>query len=252
MGFDTTGWIVAGLAVLLTGISKAGTGSALGGMAVPFMTLWLPPSQAAAVMLPILILMDLVGLRAYRGHWSKEELKVLLPGALAGIGVGSLAFGALPEAAVKATVGLIAVVFTAQRLAGYWRPAAEAPAPRPGARLRGALWGGLSGVTSTLAHAGGPPLLVYLLGRNLSRQTFVATTVIYFAVINAAKVPAYLALGLFTRDSLGISLALAPLVPLGVWLGLRFLQRIPERPFFLITTLLLGVSGLKLLWDGLL
>jgi uncharacterized membrane protein YfcA len=250
MGFDTTGWSVAALAVLLTGISKAGTGSALGGLAVPFMAMWLPPSQAAAVMLPILVLMDLVGLRAYRGHWSKEELKVLLPAALAGIGVGSLAFGALPEAAVKATVGLIAVTFTAQRLVGYWRPAAQAPAPRPGA-LRGALWGGLSGVTSTLAHAGGPPLLVYLLGRKLSRQTFVATTVIYFAVINAAKVPAYIALGLFTRDSLGISLALAPLVPVGVWLGLRFLQRIPERAFFLITTLLLGVSGLKLLWDGL-
>lgn len=249
MGFDTTGWIVAGLAVLLTGLSKAGLGGALGGLAVPFMALWLPPAEAAAVMLPILVLMDLVGLRAYRGQWSKPELKVLLPGALVGIGVGALAFGVMPEKAVKAAVGLIAVAFALQRLGKFWRPgtpASDAPTG-PG---WGWLWGGLSGFTSTLAHAGGPPLLVYLLGRKLDRQTFVATTVIYFAAINAAKLPPYLALGLFTRESLTISLFLSPLVPVGVWLGLRFLRHIPERPFFLATTALLGVSGLKLLWDG--
>lgn len=249
MGFDTTGWIVAGLAVLITGISKAGMGGALGGLAVPFMAMWLPPTEAVAVMLPILVLMDLAGLRAYRGQWSLEELKILLPAALAGIGLGTLAFGVMPEAAVKALVGLIAVVFAIQRIARFRGPP---PPPARRGRAWGWLWGGLSGITSTLAHAGGPPLLVYLLGRDLGRQTFVATTVLYFAAINAAKVLPYVALGLFTRESLTLSLLFSPLVPLGAWLGLRFLRRVPERPFFLATTVLLGITGLKLLWDGLL
>lgn len=250
LGLTLTGWLVAAMAVLITGISKAGLGGALGGLAVPLMALWLSPAQAAAVMLPILLLMDLVGLRAYRGQWSRQDLKALLPGAVLGIGMGSLAFGTLPESAVKAAVGAIAVVFAGQRLRLLRRPGAEAPPPTRGAWW-GGLWGALSGFTSTLAHAGGPPMMVYLLGRPLSRQRFVATTVIYFAVINAVKLPPYIALGLFSRESLTLSLLLAPLVPVGVWLGLHALKRIPERPFFIAATVLLGLSGLKLLWDGL-
>ncbi|MDY0011854.1 MAG: sulfite exporter TauE/SafE family protein [Rhodocyclaceae bacterium] len=250
LGLDAGGWIVAAVAVLVTGISKAGLGGALGGLAVPLMALWLGPAQAAAVMLPILILMDLVGLKAYRDQWSATDLGALLPGALTGIGLGSLAFGVMPAGLVKAAIGAIAVVFAIDRLARLARAGKPAPPPARGIWW-GWLWGGLSGFTSTLAHAGGPPMMVYLLGRPLSRQAFVATTVIYFAVINAAKLPPYLALGLFSRDSLTVSLILSPLVPAGVWLGLHALRHIPERPFFLATTALLGLSGLKLLWDGL-
>lgn len=244
-GFDTAGWIVAGLAVLMTGISKSALGGALGGLAVPFMAMWLPAREAAAVMLPILVLMDLVGIRAFWGRASMPELKTLIPAALVGIALGTLTFGLVPDRGVKAVIGAIAVWFAIDRV---MRRGAK-PAAEPG-RARAWLWGGVSGVTSTLAHAGGPPLLVYLLGRGLPRETFVATTVFYFAVINAAKVPFYVGLGLFSRESLLISLCFAPLVPLGVWLGMRLLTRLPERPFYVFATAALGLSGLKLIQEA--
>ncbi len=247
MSFDTIGWIVAALAVLITGISKAGLGGALGGLAVPFMAIWLSPRDAAAVMLPILVLIDLVGIRAFWGRWAGTELRALVPAALVGIVVGSLAFGLLSDRAVKGTVGVIAVAFALDRYLRQHRPSSVPTAPRWGAWI----WGATSGFTSTLAHAGGPPLLVYLLNRGLPRDTFVATTVVFFTVINASKLPFYLGLGLFTRDTLIISATFAPLVPLGVWIGLRLLNRIPERPFYAFATAMLGLSGLKLIWDAL-
>ena len=58
-------------------------------------------------------------------------------------------------------------------------------------------------------------------------------------------------LGLFSRESLLMSAILLPLVPIGVRLGMALLARIPERPFYLFATAMLGLSGLKLLWDAL-
>ena len=145
-------------------------------------------------------------------------------------------------------MGVIAVAFTLDRVV---RSASSRPStPSRGAGAWALLWGAASGFTSTLSHAGGPPLLVYLLGRKLPRQSFVATSVFFFAAINAAKLPFYLGLGLFSRDTLTASAILLPLVPLGVWLGMRLLARIPERPFYFFATAMLGLSGVKLLWDA--
>lgn len=246
MHLDTTGWIVTAIAILLTGISKSGLGGALGGLAVPFMSMWMSPRDAVAVMLPVLIAMDLFGIRAWRGKADWAELRLLLPASLAGIAVGTLAFGVMSDRMVKGAVGLIAVVFAADRL--LRRPKSDAPtAPLP--RLA-RLCGVGAGFTSTLAHAGGPPLMIYLLTRGLPRQAFAATSVFFFAALNLAKLPFYLGLDLFTRDTLVMSAMLLPLVPVGVWTGMRLLQHIPERPFYLLATAALGLSGVKLLWDA--
>ena len=244
------GWMVAALAVLMTGISKAGLGGALGGLAVPLMSIWLPPRDAVAIVLPLLIATDLVGIRAWKGQAEWSDLKVLVPAAMLGIVAGALAFGLMSDAFIKILVGLIAVLFAVDRMIRHKasRPRTDRAIP---SRWLGALCGAASGFTSTLAHAGGPPVMLYLLSRELPRHTFVATSVYFFTLINLAKLPFYLGLGIFTQETLMISAILLPLVPIGVWCGLRVLARIPERPFFVLATAALGLSGLKLLWDGL-
>ena len=241
------GWIVTAFAVLLTGISKSAFGGALGGIGVPLMALWLPPGMAVAVMLPILCLMDMFGVRAYWKKWSVPDLRVILPGGLLGIVLGSLAIGSLSDHAVKACIGAIAVLFALDRLLRLRDRLQLDGQPGPTA---GGIWAALSGFTSTLAHAGGPPILVYLMGRRLPKETFVATSAVFFTVINAAKIVPYVWMGLFTREALTLAAVLAPLAPLGVWLGLHVMRKVPERPFFLTATLMLGASGLKLLWDA--
>ena len=246
---DLVGWVVTAFAVLLTGISKSGLGGALGGLAVPFMSMWISPREAVAVMLPILVAMDFVGIRAWRGKADWIELRLLIPAALVGIAFGTLAFGVMSDRLVTGAVGAIAVSFAVDRMLRRGRKnVAEA-----GARRRGFAWlcGGGAGFTSTLAHAGGPPIMIYMLSRQLPKEAFAATSVFFFAVINLAKLPFYLGLDLFTRDTLLMSAMLLPLVPLGVFLGMRLLARVPERPFYLFATAALGLSGVKLLWDAI-
>ncbi|HBI82542.1 MAG TPA: sulfite exporter TauE/SafE family protein [Alcaligenaceae bacterium] len=245
---NTAAWVVTAIAVLITGISKSGLGGALGGLAVPFLAMWISPRDAAAVMLPILIAMDMFGIRAWRGQADWHDLKVLIPGALVGIVIGTFAFGVLSDQLVKGMIGSIAILFSLDRLI---RQRGQAQSTTRPSKPFGWLCGAGSGFTSTLAHAGGPPIMIYLLSWKQRRETFVATTVFFFTVINLAKVPFYIGLNIFTAETLKMSLMFMPLVPIGVWLGMRILKLIPERPFFYFATIALGLSGLKLLWDSM-
>jgi len=240
-------YAVAVPAVLLAGISKAGLGGFVM-LAVPLMSLTIAPPQAAAIMLPILCLMDLLGLWAYRGQADRELLRWLLPGALVGVAIGALAFKVLDARWVKAVVGIECLAFALHRLVLDLRGGLPPPAPR--AAGPGAFWGGVSGFTSTIAHAGGPPLMQYLMPLRLDKQRFVGTTVIFFTAVNYVKLVPYAAIGLFDRANLGTSLALMPLVPLGYALGLALVRRIPERPFYLLLTGSLLLVGARLCWEA--
>jgi len=246
---DPAFYAVAIPAVMLFGISKGGFGGGLGVMAVPLMALVISPVQAAAILLPILCLMDLFGIWAYRGRWLWPELRLLLPAAMIGIGVGTLLFGYMSPAVIRLLLGLIAVVFTVQHwihrriMAG--QPNKALPAS---VGFVAALAGGF---TSFVAHSGGPPINMYLLRRNLDRTSFVATTVFLFLVINYVKLVPYAWLGQLEIANLTTSLVLAPLAPLGIYSGVWLHNHVTDRLFFQIAYALLFLVGVKLVFDGL-
>ena len=244
---------VAVVCILLSGISKCGFGMGAVSLAVPLMSIFVAPPVAAAIMLPILCAMDLFGVHAYRGRWSTRHLAALIPGALIGIALGGLAFGALSVDAVRFVLGVIAVVFAVNQAFGITqrvaaRLAAERTAP---GRVAGAFWGALSGFTSTLAHAGGPPFAIWMLPQKLDKTTLVATSAVFFLVVNYVKLVPYAMLGQLNTNNLAASLLFAPLAPLGIWLGVWLHRRIPERSFYTVSYALLFATGVKLLWDAL-
>ncbi|MES2258306.1 MAG: sulfite exporter TauE/SafE family protein [Pseudomonadota bacterium] len=233
-------------AVLLTGISKGGFGSALGGIGVPLMALAISPVHAAAILLPVLCLMDLVGLRVYYGKWDSANLKIMLPGALIGVIAGTLTFGMLTENAIRILIGGIAVAFTVNGWIGY----AAKQKPAGSSFIKGTFWSGVSGLTSFLAHAGGPPAMVYMLPQRLDKTRYVATISVFFMFVNAIKLIPYTLLGQFSADNLGTSLVLAPLVPLGVWLGMWLQERVNTVWFYRISQSCLFLTGLQLIYQG--
>jgi uncharacterized membrane protein YfcA len=241
-------YAVAIPAVLLAGVSKAGLGGFVM-LAVPLMSLAIAPPQAAAILLPILCLLDLLGLWAYRGKSDRELLRWLLPGALIGIAVGALLFKVLDARWVKAIVGIECLAFALHRLR---QDLGSGPPPAAAERRAApaAFWGGVSGFTSTIAHAGGPPLMQYLMPLRMAKERFVATTVIFFTTVNLTKLAPYAMLGLFDWNNLGTSIALVPAVPIGYAIGLALVRRIPERPFYLLLTASLLIVGVKLCWDA--
>jgi uncharacterized protein len=243
---DPAFYLVAVAAVLLVGISKGGFGG--GGLfAVPAMALIVPPAQAAAIMLPILLIMDGVGVHAYRRRFDRGAMLVMLPGAVLGIAAGGFAFGLLDPDAMRLLIGALALGFVAWEVLGRGRL-------RPPARPRtwlGALCGAISGFTSTIAHAGGPPAALYLLPLRLDKTVFVGSTVIFFGLVNLMKLVPYALLGQFTTVNLATSLVLAPLAPLGVRLGVRLHHRISQATFYPIIYGIVALTGAKLIWDGL-
>ena len=238
-------YAVAIPAILLVGVSKGGFGSGAGMFSTPLVALAVPIPQAAAILLPILLVMDAVGLWAYRGAFSRENMRVILAGGIAGVVLGALTFRYFDDAWMRVLLGVIAIAFVLQRLAGP----REAPPTRP-STPRGLFWSAFSGLTSTIAHAGGPPLSVYLLPQRLDKRVMVGTTVIFFAVINAVKLVPYAWLGLFDARNLSTSLVLAPLAPLGIFLGVFLMKRMSDALFYRVCYGLVLVVGLKLLWDG--
>jgi uncharacterized membrane protein YfcA len=243
---------VAVVAILLTGIAKGGFGAGSGGVAVPLMSIFIAPPEAAGIMLPILCAMDLFGVHAYRGTFSREHLRIMLPGALVGIAAGGLAFGALPVNAIRLLLGIIAVTFALNRWFRLSERLAASLAARggPPGPVAGAFWGGLSGFTSTLAHAGGPPFAIYMLPQKLDKTLLVGTSVIFFLVVNYVKLVPYALLGQLNTTNLTAALLFAPLAPLGIWLGVWLHRRVSERGFYAVAYALLFATGAKLIWDA--
>jgi uncharacterized protein len=238
-------YLVAVPAVLLYGIAKGGFGGAISIVSVPLMALMMPPTQAAAILLPILVVMDALVVKAYWGVFDRRALYLLLPGALLGIGIGYLSAEAMNEHYMRILIGMLSLVFGMQSLLGLKSFAGKDHHP-----ASGSLFGTLAGFTSFSIHAGGPPFTMYLMPKQLTPLLFAGTAGIFFAVVNLVKLVPYYALDQFTADNLLYSLVLVPLAPLGVKLG-HFLVRSSSSSFYYsLTSFCLVLVGAKLLWDG--
>lgn len=241
-------YLLAAPVVLLVGISKGGFGGGLGTMAVPLLALMIDPRLAAAILLPILCVMDLFSVWSFRGTWDKSNLKTLLPGALLGTLAGALTFSITNADMIRILVGVLALYFVAHYLWGL-RMLQHAQRTEAGI-ARGTFWGTIAGYTSYIAHAGGPPVSIYLLPQQLPKITLVGTTVLFFTIINYIKLIPYAWLGQLNTDTLMTSLLLMPLAPIGVKLGVYLLHKVSEKWFYWTCYGFLFIAGLKLVHEG--
>ncbi|WP_207460683.1 sulfite exporter TauE/SafE family protein [Azospirillum sp. SYSU D00513] len=248
--FDPQFYLVASATLFLIALMKGASGGGLAVIGVPVLSLFIPPLQAAAVLAPLVCLMDVFAMMAYPPRtWNAGHLKLLIPGTLVGMAVGTLLIGRAPGWLVGPLIGLIAVVFAGQwllRRVGLLRTGAGA-APGP---VAGYVWGGVSGFTSLLAHAGGPPLAVYILPQNLPKTELAGTQTVYFTVVNYAKIVPYMLLGQFDGPTLLAAALLSPSIPLGVWIGRRLHGRLDQDLIYIVSYTLVFLTGCKMLLDA--
>ncbi len=249
MHLDGAFYLVAIPAILIAAVSKGGFGSGAGFVSAPMLALVMEPRQAVGLLLPLLMVMDLTSLRTYWRKWSWPHARRLMLGGILGVGVGAALFRAISPDGVRLLVGSLAVAFVVFQLVrefGWLRPS-----DRPAAPLWGYFWGSITGFTSFVGHAGGPPASMYLLRAKLDRTTYQASTVVVFWWVNLIKFPPYLALGMFTAQSARANLILAPVAVAGVFLGVWAHRRVSEKLFFRLTYVLLAMTGAKLISDVL-
>ena len=232
-------------AVLLLGVSKSGFGAGFGSLAVPMMALAVTVPEAAAILMPGLFLMDIMGMAAFRKDFDLKLLKFLIPCGVLGIVIGAALFKVLNAHTVAGVVGALTLLFLAQRL--LFPPKADSPPPP---RWLGALLTTTSGFTSFIAHAGGPPISAYVIPLRLTPVQYTATMAFFFFVVNLSKWIPYAWLGLLDMRNMATSLVLLPLAPLGVWVGVRMARRISPLVFYRFLYAGMFLTGVKLLWDG--
>lgn len=232
-------------AVLLLGISKSGFGAGFGSLAVPMMAMAVAVPDAAAILMPVLLVMDILGMAAFRKDFDMKLLRFLLPWGLVGIVIGALLFKALESHTVAGIVGVFTLLFLAQRL--LFPPTLDSPHPP---KWLGAILTATSGFTSFIAHAGGPPINAYVIPMRLTPVKFTATMAFYFFVINLAKWIPYAWLGLLDTRNMATSLVLLPIAPIGVFIGVRLARRISQVLFYRLLYTGMTLTGVKLIWDA--
>ena len=237
-------YAVAIPAVIVVGLSKGGFGGG-GLLGTPLLVLVIPPLEAAAIMLPIMIVMDLVALHAWWGVFDRRSVAILVPASILGIAIGWAIAAYVSDDAVKLIVGAVALGFILNYIWGGRRGRARGPNA-----LKGAFWGAIGGFTSFVSHAGGPPMQMYLLPLRLDPKVLAGTTVIVFAVANFVKLLPYSMLGQFSPAHLTASAVLLPFAPLATWFGARLVRTIRPESFYRVTYTILFLVAVKLLYDG--
>ena len=183
---DPLFYLLAAVAVILLGLSKGGF-FGLGVMALPLMSIEVPPLQAAAIILPTVLAQDALTVWSYRRDWSPWNLRIMIPSMAAGIAIAGMFAASLTPSHIRLAVGLIAAAFVLR----HWLGAhVERWSPHPG-KLTGVLFGTLGGFTTMLANAGGPAWQMHLLPQRLDKLTYVGTFTMLFAASNLLKIPAY-------------------------------------------------------------
>jgi uncharacterized protein len=241
---DPLFYMLAVPAVICLGLSKGGF-AGIGMVATPRLALVIPPLQAAAILLPIILCQDAMSVLIFRRQWSAWNLKVLLPGAVVGVGAAWLFAAHLSDAYIELTVGLIGISFALYS----WFGRVPAEARRPGVPL-GLFWGALAAFTSTIVQVGAPPYQAHILPQRLDKLTLVGTTIMFFAAVNVMKVAPYFALGQFNTRNFATSAVLLPLAVAANVLGIWLMHRTSVELFYKIAYLLMFFISIALIWQG--
>lgn len=242
---DPLFYLAAVPAVIFLGLSKGGF-SGIGMVSTPLLAVILPPLEAAAVLLPIILLQDAFSVWIYRRVWDPWNLKVMVPGAVVGVGLAWLFAAYVPNSVILLMVGLIALGFVGYAVIRRNRPVSQ---HRPRA-AHGVFWGTVSGFTTTLIQIGAPPYYAFVLPQRLEKMKFVGTTVMFFAAANVMKIAPYFALGQFSAAGLATSAALFPLAIASNYLGIYLVRKTPEALFYAITNWIVFLIGCELTRQG--
>jgi uncharacterized membrane protein YfcA len=235
-------WAAAIPAVVMVGLSKGGLGP-MGSLAVPILSLVISPVQAAGLTLPIFVLSDVVAVISYRKTFDLGVLRLMLPAALVGIGLGWITAARVSDDAVRLIVGLVSALFAVN----YWlrgRLRAEPAKPSP---PKGAFWGAMAGYTSFVSHSGGPPFQMYVVPLGFRPAVFAGTSTIFFAAVNALKLVPYFFLGQFKSANLQAAALLTPLSIACALIAVRIVKRIDTGRFYRLVYALMFAMGLFLI-----
>lgn len=234
------------LAAFFIGLSKGGL-PAVAMLSVPLLALHMSPLVAAALLLPIYILADIVSVWLYRKEYSAENISILMPAGILGVLLGWATAAFISDRMVAVMIGVMGLSFCLYT----WTRNKKNVKPKPANKTKGLLWGTLSGFTSFVSHAGGPPFQIYVLPQQLPKMVFAGTTTIVFAAVNLAKIIPYATLHSYSLSTIAVSAYLIPVAAVGTVIGKKMIERLPEKWFFLAVQIALFLISIQLIGSAM-
>ena len=238
-------YFTASIGVILFGISKGGFAGPIAILSLPIMSLTMSPVMAAAILLPVLLIMDVIAMYLYWKTWDVKNIKIIIPPALIGIFIGSMTFNYSSDDSIRIIIGTIAILFILltiiQKNNVLIKPT----------KTKGTFWSLVAGYTSFLIHSGGTPVNFYLLPQKLNKTIYVGTMTLTFLIINVIKLVPYYYLDQFVISNVKASLILSPLAPISIYLGYYLHKKVNEEVFYIFIYVFLAIGGIKLIYDGI-
>ena len=238
--------VVAFAGVFLISFMRGAFGGGLAIIGIPLLSIVMDPVTAGGLLAPLFVAMDLYALRYWKpSTWSRPDLMLLVPGLVIGIGIGYLVFRVLDHRAVAILMAGVTLAFV-----GLWFFKGAEVTRQPRSRPKAIAAGFTSGITTMVAHSGGPPLAMYLLPLGLSKEIYAGTTSLFFTVGNATKLMPWLLLSQPAAKTWGLMGICLLSIPIGVWSGWRLHGALDQRKIYRACYGLLVLTAVKLLWDG--
>jgi len=239
-------FLISLAAVFVISFMKGAFGGGFAIMGIPLLALAMDPIEAGAMLAPLFVAMDFFALRYWSpSTWSKPDLRALLPALVLGITLGTWLLNVLDGRAVSILIGIVTLTFAAR-----WYIGDGQVAHRQRSFVGAAVAGTASGVTTMVAHSGGPPLAMYLLPLGLPKNIYAGTTSLFFTAGNLLKLLPWLWLGATAGVPWGLMLLVLPAVPFGVWAGWRLHKNLEQKTLYRVLYALLILVAIKLIGDG--
>jgi len=249
MSLDAKFYVIGAVAVIVLGLSKGGL-AGVGMISTPLLSIAVGPVTAAGLIFPILIVQDAIAVVMYRRSFSATILATMLPGAAVGVALAYLFASTVSEWSVEIALGVGSIAFALHQLVRQFGRLRHRQKETGTLSWLGFVCGVGSGFTSMIAHAGSPPFQFYVMPKALDRDTYVGTSVLFFAVTNVMKAPAFFALGQLSTAQLKVASVFIPLAIASSWLGVRLVRRIDTQRFNIVITLILLCVGATLCAQG--
>jgi uncharacterized protein len=242
MGLDSYGWVVVASCAVMVGISKTGL-PGMGILFVPLMAMVMPARQSTGAVLGILILGDVFAASYYHKAAMWRHIIRLIPATLVGIVAGYFVMKVISDSQLKPIIGVIVVAMLA---VNWWRNRGDEDVPTEWWFAE--VMGFFAGLTTMVANAAGPVMIVYLLAMRLPKVEFVGTSAWFFFIVNWLKVPFSMHLGLVNIESVKLGFIMLPFIIIGLVLGIVALKKMPQRVFEITIQVLALVAAIKLLF----
>ena len=243
MEYTQQTWIILAVCAFLVGVGKTGV-PGIGIVVVPLMAICFPAKASTGILLPLLAIADIFAVIYYRRHGKWGHVLKLLPWALLGIGAGSIIIRYISDSQLKPVIGLIVLTILVVNFLRNRKQGSDQKIPTHW--LFAASLGFAAGLTTQLANAAGPIMIIYLLAMRLPKNEFIGTGAWYFLILNWLKIPLFIMDGRITTDSIIADLYVIPFIFVGAVLGIVALKKIPQKGFNTTVQILAMLAALKL------